>query len=785
MSRHHRLALLAIFTAAIAVRLFVLFRGGGPILDADEAVVGLMARHIAGGRAFPLYYYGQNYLGALEAWCAAAVFAVVGPSATALRAVPFAFSLVALFLVYRLGERCYGVRAGLLAALLFAVPPSGLAIWSLKARGGFIELVAIGTGVLVAAESLFFRGGDRRTAFALGALLGLGWWVNQQILYYALPVAAWAALRNRDDPMLGDLLVPGGVVLLLVGYAAAIPRPDSANGRLALAAALLGLGTAGSAWLHRRSAARAVWALPFVAAVAAIADDLPFLHARPGVELASMGGVVLAASVAASRGIDAQGITLVCGTLAVWLAAFRWWNPSATVYAAVALVPWLLAVGRAVRERPRLLAAVVGMTLGAAPFLVGLALRGGRLLEVVRGTPITRVPANVFGFVSESLPMLVGARPFWGDVDFLPGLSLLVVALYGAAIPPFLRSGTRERTAFLGCFLAAVPAIFAASAFGWFRSEPRYLLPIYSVLFVVPAAAADRWAREGRRAMAAASIAALLAVHLYGSAQSSRASDLLLLSATERVSADHRELIRFLEEKRIRHVYTSYWIGYRLAFETAERVVFAPFGQPATERIPSYGREVRRAERVAYVFAPTLARIVTASLDALGVGYARRTASGYEVIYDLERPSAPFLALGPRELGASVSAAEIPLAADGSIDTRWATHSPQAPGTWVEVRLRSPQALAWLSATQGDFTMDYPRGLRVMLETPERTWQVVADSETTPALRFWLQGGRLDVDLAGRRALALRLVLTGRDDTFDWSIAELAVSAAQAGEWTR
>lgn len=104
------------------------------------------------------------------------MFAAVGPSATALHAVPFAFSLVALFLVYRLGERCYGVRVGLLAALLFTVPPSGLAIWSLKARGGFIELVAIGTGALVAAESLLFRGGGRRAAFALDALLGLGWW---------------------------------------------------------------------------------------------------------------------------------------------------------------------------------------------------------------------------------------------------------------------------------------------------------------------------------------------------------------------------------------------------------------------------------------------------------------------------------------------------------------------------------------------------------------------------------------------------------------------------------
>ncbi|MEZ5283502.1 MAG: hypothetical protein R2712_01585 [Vicinamibacterales bacterium] len=30
-------------------------------LDGDEAVIGLMARHVADGRALPLFFYGQNY----------------------------------------------------------------------------------------------------------------------------------------------------------------------------------------------------------------------------------------------------------------------------------------------------------------------------------------------------------------------------------------------------------------------------------------------------------------------------------------------------------------------------------------------------------------------------------------------------------------------------------------------------------------------------------------------------------------------------------------------------
>ena len=39
--------------------------------DSDQAIFGLMAKHIAEGRAFPLFMYGQTYMLAAEAWLAA------------------------------------------------------------------------------------------------------------------------------------------------------------------------------------------------------------------------------------------------------------------------------------------------------------------------------------------------------------------------------------------------------------------------------------------------------------------------------------------------------------------------------------------------------------------------------------------------------------------------------------------------------------------------------------------------------------------------------------------
>jgi hypothetical protein len=52
------------------VRLAVINSPAGQ-LDADEAVIGLMARRIAFGGERPVFFYGQAYLGTLEPFSAA------------------------------------------------------------------------------------------------------------------------------------------------------------------------------------------------------------------------------------------------------------------------------------------------------------------------------------------------------------------------------------------------------------------------------------------------------------------------------------------------------------------------------------------------------------------------------------------------------------------------------------------------------------------------------------------------------------------------------------------
>ena len=68
--------------AGVAYRLGLLF-SDTPQTNSDEATMGLAALHIAQGRDFPVWFYGQRYMGTLEAYLAAPVFALAGrrPSA--------------------------------------------------------------------------------------------------------------------------------------------------------------------------------------------------------------------------------------------------------------------------------------------------------------------------------------------------------------------------------------------------------------------------------------------------------------------------------------------------------------------------------------------------------------------------------------------------------------------------------------------------------------------------------------------------------------------------------
>ena len=98
--------------AAVAIARSVVFMLPGVRFDADQAVVGLMAKHISEGRAFPVFFYGQSYLLALEAYLAAPLMWLLGPTEVALKLPALAVNLTAMLLLVWLATATSGCRRG-------------------------------------------------------------------------------------------------------------------------------------------------------------------------------------------------------------------------------------------------------------------------------------------------------------------------------------------------------------------------------------------------------------------------------------------------------------------------------------------------------------------------------------------------------------------------------------------------------------------------------------------------------------------------------------------------
>jgi hypothetical protein len=187
-----------------AAILIVLFRSAMYVFhqalsfDSDEAVTGLMAKHLVGLRAFPLFFYGQNYMLGVEAWLAAPVFLLLGASVTTLRLPLLAMNIAVAVLLVRLLERELGLRPrlALIASLFFLIPP--LVSTSLL-------LSAIGGNVAPFLYALLLWLTRYRPAW-FGLILGVGFLQREFTIYAAASVivveildGAWRKRERRRD----------------------------------------------------------------------------------------------------------------------------------------------------------------------------------------------------------------------------------------------------------------------------------------------------------------------------------------------------------------------------------------------------------------------------------------------------------------------------------------------------------------------------------------------------------------------------------------------------------
>ncbi len=172
----------------------------GYLLSGDDGVVALMGLHILTGADFPLMFYGQHYMGTLDAMVAAVAFGWLGVSAKTFKLTLLLYAAATLVLVGWTALRLWGLSRACLVVGLLAVSPAAIRWQMDQPNYGmlylFTALLLALTVRLLAAPGA--PAGPRQTAWLCGwaFVAGAGVWMHSLILSLVLPVPFLLWLRG-------------------------------------------------------------------------------------------------------------------------------------------------------------------------------------------------------------------------------------------------------------------------------------------------------------------------------------------------------------------------------------------------------------------------------------------------------------------------------------------------------------------------------------------------------------------------------------------------------------
>ncbi|MFI5272108.1 MAG: hypothetical protein ACHQ4H_03635 [Ktedonobacterales bacterium] len=587
MAHHPRAPLLLACMIAVVARVFLVIRTHA-MIDGDEALLGIQAERILRGQ-YPTYFYAQPYMGSLEAYFAAALFRVFGPSSWALRAVPVVLSLALVYLTWRLarallpaGAPATPLLAGL-AALVAAAPPLYDAVAELRTWGGQIEVYVVIVALLLCAVELAdrLRAGARTFELArrwavLGFFAGLGIWINPLITYALAACLLWLLppLARRTFAARWRRWTPAG----------AGPSP--------LAAFSADAGGRGQARSGADDAGRDS-EVPLGAdgeRVGVRTALLPLLAIIPGLAL---------------------------GGLPAWLYALRHAGANLLVYIQQPYVS--PAVSGAARHGRLFLGAAISARYASC--VAPRVLDGGLPAE-----PLSTLPLRL--------------------LLLLPALGGIICAVWlvrqRATLP--LRAGLPL------LFAGIVTAIFCLGTSAWASTKPcasdwagRYAVPLALVepllllaLFAAPRVWSALRVRFGRHALSAQvlrrgwtlALVTLLAGGVLQAASYALADPVATFQSPyyQHVPLDMQPLLSYVESHHITDAWCNHWLGNIVTFETNGRTTCADYYDQVTlgglRRPPGTLEAVSAATRPSFILIGQGAHpLLAQELDAQGIAY--------------------------------------------------------------------------------------------------------------------------------------------------------------------
>jgi hypothetical protein len=174
-----------------------------PVTNSDEAIMDLMALHINNHGERPLFFYGQAYMGPVEAYIGALCFRLFGESVFSLRLGLIPFFGLFLISIYFLTRKLYNKQLALFTVMLLCLGSSDIFARELKAIGGYPEIPFLGSFIFFLCSKLALSScplhaqpcdeqkchqKQERSRWLLygllGLLIGLAIWIDLLLLPY-------------------------------------------------------------------------------------------------------------------------------------------------------------------------------------------------------------------------------------------------------------------------------------------------------------------------------------------------------------------------------------------------------------------------------------------------------------------------------------------------------------------------------------------------------------------------------------------------------------------------
>jgi hypothetical protein len=214
---------------AIGIRMLLIAQGW-PHTTIDEGTIGQMAMNIAYHGDHPVFFYGQEYMGALQAYLAAVLFHLFGVSLFTLRLTLILLYALFIISIYALTRLLYTKKFALFISFLLGLGTNLVIYRELQAIGGYPETLLFGSLALLLASWLALGNAKRRLLAYLGwgLVVGLGLWSDLLIIPCAimsgllLIVCCWRDLRSWAPLCLLVGLLIGALPLILFNLQAAL-----------------------------------------------------------------------------------------------------------------------------------------------------------------------------------------------------------------------------------------------------------------------------------------------------------------------------------------------------------------------------------------------------------------------------------------------------------------------------------------------------------------------------------------------------------------------------------